>query len=65
MLLAYPASIAAQLQRTNRTDIEKMVKDTNGQSTTLVSSDFIDQILNLTLGGAFGSLGYGIYREVS
>jgi hypothetical protein len=58
-----PMTIAAQLERTDKTDIERITKETNGQSTTLVDSSFISQILNLAIGGAAGSLGYGIYRR--
>ncbi len=60
---SFPLSLAAQLQRTEIGDIEKITKATGGQSTTLIASGFLDQILNLTLGAATGGLGYGIYTR--
>ena len=61
---AFPLSISSQFERTEVGDVEKITQDTGGQSSTLTSSAFIDQILNLTLGGATGGLGYGVYRRV-
>ena len=58
---SFPTSLAAQLQRTEISDIEKISEATGGQSTTLISNSFMDQILNLALGTATGGLGYGIY----
>lgn len=60
---SFPVSIASQFERTEVGDVEKITQGTGGQSSTLVSSTFLDQILNLTLGGATGGLGYGIYTR--
>jgi len=60
---SFPTSLSAQLERTETGDIEKIVKATGGQSSTLISSGFLDQILNLTIGGATGGLGWGKYNQ--
>jgi len=61
---SFPQSIAAELQRSDEGDVEKISQETGGQSITLVSSGFLDQILNLALGSATGGLGYGIHTQV-
>jgi hypothetical protein len=61
---SYPVSVAAMLERTESSDVDALTKDTGGQSSTLVSTSFLDWILNLTLGGATGGLGYGIYTNI-
>lgn len=58
---SYPLSLSAMLERAESSDVERITIDTGGQSSTLVASGYIDQILNLTLGSATGGLGYGIY----
>lgn len=60
---SFPLSLSALLERSDVGDVEKLTEETGGQSTTLISSDFIDQILNLALGSATGGLGYGIYTR--
>ncbi len=58
---SFPVSLAAQLERTEVGDIEKIVQATGGQSSTLIATGFLDQILNRTIGGATGGLGWGKY----
>lgn len=60
---AFPVSLATQLERTEIGDVEKIVHETGGQSAMLVASRFLDQVLNLTIGGATGGLGYGLYTR--
>lgn len=60
---SFPISLAAQLERSEVGDVEKITQATGGQSTTLIQSGFLDQILNLSLGSATGGLGYGIYTN--
>ena len=61
---SFPLSIAALLQRAELGDIEKITQETGGQSTTLIESGFINEILNLTIGSATGGLGFGIYTKI-
>ena len=61
---SFPLSLSAMLERSEVGDIAKMTEETGGQSTTLTASSFLDQILNLTIGGATGGLGYGIYTRI-
>ncbi|MHA2279319.1 MAG: LamG-like jellyroll fold domain-containing protein [Promethearchaeota archaeon] len=61
---SFPVSLAAQLERTEVGDIEKITEATGGQSSTLIASGFIDQILNRTIGGATGGLGWGQYTRI-
>ncbi len=61
---SFPVSIAAELQRSEVGDIEKITEATGGQSSTLVASEFMDQILNLTIGGATGGLGWGQHNRI-
>ena len=61
---SFPLSLAAQLQRADTGDVVKITDDTGGQSSTLVATRFLDNILNLTLGAALGGLGYGVYQRV-
>jgi len=61
---SFPQSLSAQLERTEVGDIEKIVEATGGQSSTLISSGFLDQILNLTVNGATGGLGWGQYNRI-
>lgn len=60
---SFPLSLTSQLERSGVGDVAKITKETGGQSTTLTSSGFLDQILNLTLGSATGGLGYGVYTR--
>lgn len=60
---SFPVSVSSMLERSEVGDVAKITKETGGQSTTLVSSEFMDQILNLTVGSATGGLGYGIYTN--
>jgi len=60
---SFPVSLSAQLQRSEVGDVEKITQATGGQSTTLIRSGFLDQILNLALGSATGGLGFGIYTR--
>ncbi len=60
---SFPVSLSAQLQQADSGDVVKITEETGGQSTTLTSTSFLDQILNLTLGSATGGLGYGIYHN--
>ena len=55
-----PATVSAHLQRTERRDVQRMTRETNGQSTTLIRSSFLDQVLNFTLSST-GGMGYGTY----
>jgi len=61
---SFPTSVAAFLQRAETGDVVKITEETGGQSSTLVATRFLDSILNLTLGGATGGLGYGVYRRI-
>ena len=61
---SFPVSLSSQLERTEVGDIEKITKATGGQSSTLTSSGFLNQILNLTIGGATGGLGWGQYKRI-
>lgn len=61
---SFPQSLAAQLQRTEVGDIEKIVAATGGQSSTLISSGFMDKVLNLTINGATGGLGWGQHNRI-
>lgn len=61
---SFPVSLAAELERNEFGDIEKITQATGGQSSTLISSGFMDQILNLTIGGATGGLGWGKYTKL-
>lgn len=59
-----PLSLSAQLDQNGEDgDAAKIPEATGGQSSTLIASSFIDQILNLTIGSATGGLGYGIYNR--
>ena len=60
---SFPISLAAQLQRSEVGDVEKITQATGGQATTLIRSGFLDQILNLALGSATGGLGFGIHTR--
>ena len=61
---SFPMSLSAQLQRADTGDVVKITDETGGQSSTLISTSFLDNILNLTLGAAVGGLGYGVYQRV-
>jgi hypothetical protein len=60
---ARPQSLSSKFNQVEVGDIEKIVKNTGGQAVVLISSLFLDQILNLTIGAAVGGLGYGIYTR--
>lgn len=60
---SFPVSLSSQLERNEVGDIEKIVKNTGGQSSVLVSSSFMNDILNRTIGGATGGLGWGKYKH--
>lgn len=58
---SFPITLASQLETTDVGDVDKITQQTGGQSLLLLSPEFIDQILNIAIGGATGGLGYGIY----
>jgi len=58
---SFPVTLSALLEQTEINDVEKLVSETGGQANLLISSDFMDEILNLTISGATGGLGYGTY----
>lgn len=60
---SFPITLSAQLDRSFVGDVEKITQATGGQATTLIQSDFIDQILNIAIGSTTGGLGYGIYTR--
>lgn len=64
MSTSFPVSLASQLQRTELGDVARLTKETGGQSTTLISSSFLDHILNLTINGATGGMGYGTWAHL-
>lgn len=60
---SYPVSLSAQMERSKVGDVEKITTATGGQSTTLINSGFLNQIINLAIGPAVGGMGYGIYTR--
>ncbi len=59
--LVWPITISAKANTTDTNDLIKLSDDTGGQSFTILSSDFEDDIVGLFSGGLTGSLGYGTY----
>lgn len=60
---SFPVSVTSLLDRSDIGDASRISEETGGQSITLISSSFIDQILNQAIGSASGGLGYGIYTR--
>lgn len=60
---SFPSTLSAQLERTSVDDVEQLTSQTGGQGSVLLSSSFMDQILNLTMGQASGGLGWGVYTR--
>lgn len=60
---SFPLSLSALSDRSETGDVAKITEETGGQSMTLISSGFIDQILNLAMGSSTGGLGYGVYNR--
>ena len=60
---SFPLSLTAELEQTDASDVEQIVQATGGQSTVLLRSDFLNSVLNRTLGAASGGMGYGLYRR--
>ena len=58
---SFPVTLSAQLERNETSDIQKITEATGGRSATLINAGFMDQVLNLTIGGATGGLGWGQY----
>lgn len=60
---SFPLSIAALFERSEFGDINKLTQNTGGQSTSLIDSKFLSQILNLSIQSTIGGLGYGSYKN--
>lgn len=62
--LAEPIFLSAKANKTDTVNINKLGFLTGGQSVTVVSEDFLDEIVDIFYGEAVGALGYGHYEFV-
>jgi hypothetical protein len=54
-----PATLSAKANVTDTNDLNKLIADTAGQAISVLSEDFVDDIVGIFVGEAVGSLGYG------
>ncbi len=59
-----PIFLSAKANRTDTVNINKLGFLTGGQSVTIISEDFLDEIVDIFYGEAVGALGYGYYEFV-
>lgn len=56
-----PATLSARANASDTDNLNKLAKDTGGQAATVLSDEFEDDIVQIFLGEAVGSMGYGTY----
>lgn len=59
-----PITLSVKANTTDTVNLNKIGFLTGGQSVTVVSEDFIDEIVDIFYGEAVGALGYGYYEFV-
>jgi len=59
-----PITLSVKANTTDTINLNKLGFLTGGQSVTVVSEDFIDEIVDIFYGEAVGALGYGYYEFV-
>lgn len=59
-----PITISAKANTTDTDDLNKLSQDTGGQSISVLSDDFENELVQIFAGEAVGSLGYGTYTFV-
>ena len=59
-----PITLSVKANTTDTVNLNKLGFLTGGQSVTVVSEDFIDEIVDVFYGEAVGALGYGYYEFV-
>lgn len=59
-----PIFLSAKANRTDTVNINKLGFLTGGQSVTVISEDFLDEIVDIFYGEAVGAMGYGYYEFI-
>ena len=59
--VVFPLTLSAMVARTDTGNLEKIAKETNGQSQSVIDADGLDIVLNNSIGRLQGSIGYGTY----
>lgn len=54
-----PITISSKANLTDTNDLNQLVQETAGQSISVLSSEFLDDIVGIFYGSAVGSMGYG------
>lgn len=62
MSVLQPITLSAKANTTDVKDLIELSALTGGQSVTVLSEDFVDDIANLFSGEAVGALGYGVFN---
>ena len=59
-----PVTLSTKANKTDTVNLNKLGFLTGGQSVTVVSEEFIDEIVDIFYGEAVGALGYGYYEFI-
>lgn len=57
-----PITLSARANRSDTNDIDEIAKKTGGQSVTVLSESFVNDLIDIFAGEATGSLGYGLFE---
>ncbi|NJL70319.1 MAG: hypothetical protein HC888_01315 [Candidatus Competibacteraceae bacterium] len=56
-----PVTLSARANSSDTDDLNRLSKETGGQSVSVLSADFEDEIVQIFVGEAIGAMGYGTY----
>lgn len=60
--VVFPVTLSALVSRTDTDSLDKISIQTGGQSQTILDSQYIDEVLNNSIGRVSGSIGWGVYE---
>ncbi len=62
--VVFPITLSALVARTDTNSLERISEETGGQSQTILSSDYIDEVVDNITGRVAGSIGWGMYESI-
>ncbi len=65
MAIVEPVTLSVKANTTDTRDLNKMSFETGGQAVTVVSEDFLDDIVGIFYSEAVGAMGYGTYEFIA
>lgn len=60
--IVFPLTLSALVARTDTGSLDQIASSTGGQSQTVLSANYVDEVINNTMGRMIGSIGYGVFE---